>query len=96
MMYKPLHCFTLVAAIPTVIGLGIGVRFLAYYFAGRGNGHTQSLMLACTLLIIGFVTFVIGMLADVISANRKILEDVQYHVKKQEYDRESGQTEKKM
>ena len=94
MMYKPLYCFTLVATIPTVIGLGIGVRFLTYYCAGKGNGHTQSLMLACTLLIIGFVTFVIGMLADVISANRKILEDVQYHVKKQEYDRESGQTEK--
>lgn len=93
MMYKPLYCFTLVAAIPTVIGLGIGIRFLTYYCAGRGNGHTQSLMLACTLLIIGFVTFVIGMLADVISANRKILEDVQYHVKKQEYDREPGQKE---
>lgn len=93
MMYKPLYCFTLVATIPTVIGLGIGIRFLTYYFAGRGNGHTQSLMLACTLLIIGFVTFVIGMLADVISANRKILEDVQYHVKKQEYDREPGQKE---
>ena len=87
MMYKPLYCFTLVAIIPTVIGLGISVRFLVYYSAGRGNGHTQSLMLACTMLIIGFVTFVIGMLADVISANRKILEDVQYHLKKQEYDK---------
>lgn len=88
MMYKPLYCFTLVAIIPTVIGLGISIRFLMYYSAGRGNGHTQSLMLACTMLIIGFVTFVIGMLADVISANRKILEDVQYHLKKQEYDKD--------
>lgn len=85
MMYKPLYCFTLVAVFPSVIGLGIGIRFLVYYFAGRGGGHTQSLMLACTLLIIGFVTFVIGMLADVISANRKILEDIQYHLKRQEY-----------
>lgn len=90
MMYKPLYCFTVVAVIPTVIGLGIGIRFLVYYSMGRGNGHTQSLMLACTLLIIGFVTFVIGMLADVISANRKILEDVQYHLKKQEYDKDRG------
>ncbi|MCI6713805.1 MAG: glycosyltransferase family 2 protein [Lachnospiraceae bacterium] len=87
MMYKPLYCFTLVAAVPSVIGLLIGIRFMIYYFAGKGNGHTQSLMLACTLLIIGFVTFVIGMLADVISANRKILEDTQYHVKKMEYDK---------
>lgn len=86
MMYKPLYCFTIVAAVPSTIGVLIGIRFMIYYFAGKGNGHTQSLMLACTLLIIGFITFVIGMLADLISANRKILEDVQYHVRKHEYE----------
>lgn len=85
MMYKPLYCFTLVASVPSTIGILIGIRFMIYYFAGKGNGHTQSLMLACTLLIIGFMTFVIGMLADVISANRKILEDVQYRIKRTEY-----------
>ena len=88
MMYKPLYCFTLVAAVPSTIGILIGIRFMIYYFAGKGNGHTQSLMLACTLLIIGFITFVIGMLADVISANRKILEDTQYHVRRLIYCKE--------
>lgn len=87
MMYKPLYCFTLVAAVPSFIGFLIGIRFMFYYFAGRGGGHTQSLMLACTLLIIGFITFVIGMLADVISANRKILEDAQYRIKRMEYEK---------
>lgn len=86
MWYKPLYCFSLVASVPFAIGIIIGIRFLCYYFTGRGNGHVQSLILACTLLIIGFITFVIGMLADVIAANRKILEDTQYHVKKQMYD----------
>lgn len=86
MMYKPLYCFTIVAAVPSTIGFLIGIRFMIYYFTGRGNGHIQSLILACTLLIIGFLTFVIGMLADVISANRKILEDTQYHVRKIQYD----------
>lgn len=90
-MYKPLYCFTLVAMVPSIIGLGIGARFLMYYFAGRGNGHTQSLMFSCTLLILGFITFVIGMLADVIAANRKILEDTQYHVRRLSY----GEDEKK-
>lgn len=85
-MYKPLYCFTVVAVAPSLVGLLIGIRFMIYYFMGQGNGHTQSLMLACTLLIIGFITFVIGMLADVIAANRKILEDTQYHVRKMEYD----------
>lgn len=86
MMYKPLYCFTFVAAVPSTIGFLIGIRFVIYYFTGRGSGHIQSLILACTLLIIGFMTFVIGMLADVISANRKILEDVQYRIKKMDYD----------
>ena len=90
MMYKPLYCFTIVAVIPSVVGLAVGIRFLAFYFMGRGSGHTQSLIFACTLLIIGFITFVIGMLADVISANRKILEDIQYQVKKMEYDRDGS------
>lgn len=88
MMYKPLYCFIIIALIPSIIGFSVGVRFLVYYFSGNGNGHTQSLILACTLLIIGFVTFVIGMLADVISANRKILEDVQYRLRKLEYKEE--------
>lgn len=90
MMYKPLYCFTIVAIIPSVFGVAIGIRFMVFYFMGRGSGHTQSLMLACTLLIIGFITFVIGMLADVISANRKILEDIQYQVKKMEYNRDGS------
>lgn len=85
MMYKPLYCFTLVACVPTLIGILIGIRFLINYFVNGGAGHTQSLLLACTLIIIGFITFVIGMLADVISANRKILEDIQYHTKRMEY-----------
>ncbi|MDE5937890.1 MAG: glycosyltransferase family 2 protein [Lachnospiraceae bacterium] len=89
MWYKPLYCFSLVALIPSLIGLGISIRFLVFYFNGTGNGHVQSLILACTLLIIGFITFVIGLLADTIAANRRILEDVQYHVRKLEYDRDS-------
>ena len=88
MMYKPLYCFSIVAIVPIIIGIVIGIRFLVFYAHGYGAGHNQSLLLACTLIIIGFVTFVIGMLADVISANRKILEDVQYHIKRQMYDQD--------
>lgn len=87
MWYKPLYCFSVVSAIPTIIGLGVSVRFLVYFFSGRGSGHIQSLILACTLLIIGFITFVIGLLADVIAANRKILEDTQYQIRKLRHDK---------
>ena len=88
LMYRSLAVLTAVGLIPFLIGLGIGIRFLVFYFNGVTSGHIQSLILACTLMIIGFMTFVIGMLADVISANRKIMEDVQYHVRKLYYDEE--------
>lgn len=69
-------------------GALLGVRFLFYYAAGSGNGHVQSLILASILMLMGFQTGVIGLLADIIAANRKILEDVQYHARKLDYDRE--------
>lgn len=85
MMYKPLLCFTLVGAVPFLIGLGLGIRYLVFYFTVGGSGHVQSLILACTLMIMGFMTFIIGLQADVIASNRKILEDVQYHLRRLEY-----------
>ncbi len=85
-MYKPLKCFTYIACIPTLIGLGYIIRFLLYYLMGTSGGHVQSLILGCTLLIMGFLTFMIGIVSDVIAANRKILEDTQYHARKLEYE----------
>jgi glycosyltransferase involved in cell wall biosynthesis len=87
MWYKPLYCFTMIAIIPTVVGLIPTIRFLYFFSIGQGNGHIQSLILACTLLIIGFTTFMIGLVADVIATNRKLLEDIQYRVRKQEYEK---------
>ncbi len=86
MMYKPLKSFTYLAVMPVLIGLMIGFRFLFYMAMGQSGGHVQSLILACTLIIIGFLTFMIGLLADVIAANRKLLQDTQYHARKTEYD----------
>lgn len=90
MMYRPLMCFTLLAIPSVAVGLGIGIRFLYYLAHGTGGGHIQSLILACTLIIIGFLTFMIGLLADVIGANRKLLQDVQYHLKRMEYEWDDG------
>lgn len=86
MMYKPLRFFTLVGLIPIILGMGIGVRFLIYFFAGFGEGHIQSLILASLLILVGVQTIVVGLQADIIAANRKILEDIQYHVRKLDYD----------
>lgn len=86
MMYKPLKCFTYLASLPTLLGAIYAIRFIVYYAMGNGGGHVQSLILGCTLIIIGFLTFMIGLVADVIAANRKILQDTQYHARKAEYE----------
>lgn len=84
LMYRPLRVFTLLGSIAITGGVMIGIRFLIFYFQGNGGGHTQSLILAAMLIIIGSQTFVTGLQADIISANRKLLEDIQYRVKKLE------------
>lgn len=88
MMYKPLRFFVGIGSIFLMLGVIIGIRFLIYFFAGSGSGHIQSLILASTLIMTGVQIYVIGFLGDIIAANRKILEDVQYHVRKLDYDRE--------
>lgn len=85
LMYSPLKVFSAIGGIMFLSGTAIGIRFLVYYLSGNGNGHIQSLILAAILLIMGFQTITIGLLADVISANRKLLEDVQYRVRKLDY-----------
>lgn len=86
MMYKPLKCFSYLAVCPVGVGLLIGLRFLYFMALGKSGGHVQSLILACTLIIMGFLTFMIGLVADVIAANRKLLQDTQYHARRTEYD----------
>ena len=88
MMYKPLRFFTILGGIPLAIGIALGIRFLVFFMQGAGSGHVQSLILASLLVMVGVQTIVAGLQADVISANRKILEDIQYHVRKMDYDKE--------
>lgn len=86
MMYQPLKCFTYLACIPLLSGLGTGCRFLYLIAKGEGYGHIQSLILGCTLIVVGFLTFMIGLVSDLMAANRRILSDTQYHIRRMEYD----------
>ena len=87
MMYKPLRFFSIIGGIIFLIGFLIGIRFLVFFAQGEGNGHVQSLILSSTLLLLGFETLIVGLQADIIAANRKILEDIQYRIKKMDYDK---------
>ncbi len=95
LMYSPLKTFTIMSLIPLLIGLIVDVRFLVYMFLGEGGGHIQSLILGSTMIMVGVLIFVIGLLADLMAKNRKLLEDIQYRVRKMDYDSEKKEDEKK-
>lgn len=84
LMYKPLRFFTFVGLLPFVIGLGLGIRYIVFMCMGMSGGHIQSLILASTLLLLGVMCWMIGIQADMIAANRKILEEIQYRVRRRD------------
>lgn len=86
MMYKPMRFFNTIGGILFACGLILGIRFLVFFAMGHGGGHVQSLILTSILIFMGFQTILIGFLADLIAANRKLLEDIQYHARKLDYD----------
>lgn len=86
LMYKPLKTFSTLAILPFVVGIIVVIRYLVYVCMGNSAGHIQSLILGCTLLIMGFISLMIALIGDLLSKNRKILEDIQYHVRKMDYD----------
>jgi glycosyltransferase involved in cell wall biosynthesis len=85
MMYKPMKFFLIVGSVFFLAGAAVFVRFLFFFFTDGGAGHVQSLIFAAVLIIMGFQTAVTGLLADIIAANRALLEDVQLRVRKMEY-----------
>ena len=80
-LYEPLTVFTAAGLTLVTGGLGISLRFLYFYFNGAGSGHVQSLILSAVLLIVGFQVLLIGLLADVLSANRKLTEELLYRMR---------------
>lgn len=90
-MYRPLTFFTIVGSIPFVLGFALGVRFLVYMGMGQASGHVQSLILASTLLMMGFMTYMIGILSDTVASNRKLLEDIQKRVRKLDYEQKKDE-----
>jgi glycosyltransferase involved in cell wall biosynthesis len=83
-LYRALRIFTVISAFLLLIGTAIGVRFLIFYFRGQGSGMVQSLILASVFLIVGFITFMIGLIADLVSFNRKILEEILFRLRRQD------------
>ena len=84
-IYRPFFFFMTAGIILLSAGILIGLRFLYFFFIlDDGNGHNQSLILSAILIGMGFQTVIVAFVADLISINRKILEDLRYRVIKLE------------
>lgn len=75
-IYRPFRFFASIGIALFTLGFIIGLRFLYKWLTVDYDGHIQSLILASSLLIIGFHTILIAFVADLLSANRKLMEEI--------------------
>ena len=81
-VYRPFRFFITIAAILGLLGLILVARFLFYFNQGFGNGHVQSLIFAAIFLLSAVQLSIIAVIGDLLSINRKIMEDVQIRLRK--------------
>jgi glycosyltransferase involved in cell wall biosynthesis len=91
-MYRPLRLFLGLGAAMIGGGVIIGARFLYYFISGPGTGKVQSLILAAILTIVGFQVCLIGLMADLVRLNRKMLEEALYRTRRLELTVSSGRS----
>ena len=85
-MYSPLRAFFYVSFALMIIGAFPIVRFVYFFLAGDGGGHIQSLIIGALFITIGMVSFLMGVLGDLINFNRKLLEQILERTKRIEFD----------
>jgi len=83
---KPLRVYSLLGALLTLAGAAPIVRFLYFFLRGKGEGHVQSLVLGGVLLILGFVTMLVGILAELVASNRRLSELILEKVRRLEIE----------
>ena len=84
-IYRPFRFFAIIGGLLLFLGLLLVLRFLFFYVLHNGQtGHVQSLIVASIFIIIGFQTVIFGVLADLLSINRKLVEDIQVRIKRLE------------
>lgn len=86
MTYQPLRFFMILGSAPFTAGFLLGVRWLILYLGGTPRTHVPSLILASLLMLVGVQLWIFGLVADLLSVNRKMLEDVQLRIRRIEFE----------
>jgi glycosyltransferase involved in cell wall biosynthesis len=82
--YRPMLFFWLLGSVFMLAGLAAGIRFLVFAALGHGEGHVQSVTFAALCVTLGFLLFMLGFLADLMATNRRLLERIEWRVRKLE------------
>jgi glycosyltransferase involved in cell wall biosynthesis len=85
-MYQPLKVFFFIGLTLSILGVIPILRFLYFYFTGDGEGHLQSLVLGGVFTILGFISFLIALLADLMNFNRQLIEQTLEKVRRIELE----------
>ena len=85
-VYRPFKFFFSIGTVFFLVGFLLGCRFLWHWLAGGGRGMTQSLILAAVLMLMGTVFSMMAFIADLLSVNRQLLEDIQYRQRRNCFD----------
>lgn len=93
-MYKPLSTFTAIGTVVGLLGAVPIIRFLYFWAIGQGEGHVQSLVLGGVLVVIGFMTLLIGLVADLVNFNRQLLEITLEKVRRLELEKTAAPSQK--
>ncbi|MEP6852496.1 MAG: hypothetical protein ABJA87_07560, partial [bacterium] len=81
--------FTALAVVLGVLGLTPFVRFAILQLEDNPGGHIQSLLVGAVLLIMSFLSMIIGIISDLIRTNRILIEDTLEHTKKMRFGKEA-------
>jgi hypothetical protein len=89
-LYKPLRFFSVIGTLLLLPGTVLGLRFIYDYLVDGGAGHIQSLILSAILIVTAMIVFVAGVLSDLISSNRILLEELRMRQLRSEIDASRG------
>ncbi|MEE2933442.1 MAG: glycosyltransferase family 2 protein [Pseudomonadota bacterium] len=84
--YRPLRSFGILGSIPFALGFLLGMRYLIFWLEGTTRTHTPSLILSAILLLTGMLLWMAGLIGDLQSVNRKLLEDIQFSQRRQRHN----------
>jgi glycosyltransferase involved in cell wall biosynthesis len=88
MSYSPLRFFIALSSAPFLLGLAFILRWLFIYWHGTHRSHVPSLVAAAILLLSAVQLAIVGLVADLLSVNRKLLEEIQLRMRRVQLDSE--------